>query len=113
MQAAVVVTWTKPVTGREARALEYGDQVNKFWAEQAKQGKCSQPELFFSEHGTGMWMVKGDRDALLQIHDTEESKMFLLQGDLLFENYSVDVCYTGDSAADYMAHYARALQAIG
>ncbi len=113
MQAAMVVTWTHPIAGREAKALEYGDQVMKYWQERAREGKCSEPEIFFSEHGTGLWMVKGDRDTLLQIHDTDEARLLTMKGDLLMEGFAIDFCYAGEAAADFMARYASALSAIG
>ncbi len=113
MQAAILVTWTHPVAGREAKALQYGDQVMKYWQARANEGKCSEPEIFFSERGTGMWIVKGDRDTLMQIHDTDDARLLTMNGGLLLEGFSVDFCYAGDAAADFMARYASALSTIG
>ena len=113
MQTAMVVTWTHPVPGREDKALAYGAEVTEFWNARAAEGKCSPPELFFSERGTGLWMVKGDRDTLLQIHDADEARLLTLKGELLLEGFSLDFCYAGDAAADYMTRYASALSTIG
>lgn len=112
MRSAMVATFSQPVRGRERQALEYGTEVTEYWGKQAAEGKCSQPELFFSEHGTGMWMVKGERDILMRIHDTDEARLLTLKGDLLLENFSIDFVYADDSAADYMNRYASALSAI-
>ncbi len=112
MQAAMVVTWTHPIAGREAKALEYGDQVMKYWQERAREGKCSEPEIFFSEHGTGLWMVKGDRDTLLQIHDTDEARLLTMKGELLLEAFTAEFFYAGEDAIDQMTRYGAALQAI-
>jgi hypothetical protein len=112
MQCAMVVTFSQPVRGREEKALAYGAEVMEFWGKRASEAKCSPPELFFSEHGTGLWMVKGDRDTLLQIHDTDEARLLTLKGDLLLEGFSLDFVYAGDAAADYMTRYATALTTI-
>jgi hypothetical protein len=112
MFAAMVVTWTHPMTGREAKALEYGAEVADFWGKRAAEGKCSEPELLFSERGTGLWMVKGDRDVLQKIHDTDEARLLTMKGELLLEGFSLDFCYAGDDAVDYMARYGSALAAI-
>lgn len=111
MQAAMVVTWTHPIAGRETKALEYGAEVQDYWGKRAAEGKCTEPELFFSERGAGLWMVKGDRDVLIQIHDTDEARMLTLKGGLLLEGFSVDFCYTGKAADDYLMQFGAALSA--
>lgn len=113
MQTAMVVTWTHPVPGREEKALAYGAEVMEFWGTRASEGKCSQPEMFFSERGTGLWMVRGDRDTLLQVHDTDEAQQLTLKGELLLEGFCLEFFYAGAAAADYMTRYASALSAIG
>jgi hypothetical protein len=113
MQFAMVVTWNQPVPGREDKALAYGAEVMEFWGKRASEGKCSEPELFFSDRGTGLWMVKGDWDTLKQIHDTDEGRQLTLKGGLLLEGFCLDFFYAGDDAADYMTRYATALSAIG
>jgi len=113
MQAAMVVTWAQPVPGREDKAMAYGAEVMDFWGKRASEGKCSPPELFFSERGTGLWIVKGDRDTLLQVHDSDEARLLTLKGELLLKDFSLDFAYTGDAAAEYMTRYATALSAIG
>lgn len=112
MQAAMVVTFSNPVVGREAKAIEYGAEVEDFWTARASEGKCSAPELFLTDSGTGIWMVKGDRDVLMQIHDSEAGHMLILKGELLLNDFRVEFYYAGDSAADQMVGYSSALSAI-
>lgn len=113
MQAAIVVTFTRPIVGRESKALAYGAEVNDFWGARAREGKCTEPELFITEAGSGMWMVKGDRDVLMQIHDSDEARMLTLKGEILLESFCLEFFVTGDSANDYMMRYQSALAAIG
>jgi hypothetical protein len=112
MYSAMVVTWTHPTLGREAKSLEYGAEVTDFWGKKAAEGKCTVPELFFSERGTGMWFVKGYRDTLMQIHDTDEARLLTMKGELLLDGFNLDICYAGDDAVDYMTRYGKALTAI-
>lgn len=74
------------------------ERQEDYWGKRAAEGKCTAPEMFFSERGTGLWMVKGDRDVLMQIHDTDEARMLTLKGELLLEAFSVDFCYAGEAA---------------
>jgi hypothetical protein len=113
MQAAVVVSWTHPVVGREAKAVEYGVEVQDYWHRLAQAGECSEPELFLSETGSGIWMVKGEQDTLMRLHDAEQARLLTLKGELLFEGFKLEVLYTGDSAAEHIARYQSALSAIG
>lgn len=112
MQTAMVATWTHPIAGREAKALEFGAEAMEFWSARASEGKCTEPEMFFSERGTGLWMVKGDRDTLTRIHDSDEGRLLALKGELLLEEYSLTFYYAGEDAADFMARYASALSTI-
>ena len=108
-----MVTWTHPFQGREEKALAYGAEVMEFWDKRSSEGKCSPPQMFFSERGTGFWMVTGERDTLMQIHDSDEARMLTFKGELLMENFSLDFFYAGDAAAEYMMLYAKALTAVG
>ena len=112
MKAAMVATWTEPVPGREMKALEFGVDVTAFWTKQAEAGKCSAPEMLFSERGSGMWIVKGDRDELLSIHDTEESQNLLARGQLLMSGFSIDFFTVDDASAAYLARYASLAAAV-
>ncbi|HEX8973676.1 hypothetical protein [Oryzihumus sp.] len=113
MQAALVVTWTHPIAGREQKSLDYAQEVQTFWSKQASEGRCSEPQLFFSERGTGLWVVTGERETLMQIHDSDEARLLTLKGELLLESFSADIVYAGDSAADYLMRYSSALATLG
>ena len=112
MKAAMVVSWTEPVPGREMKALEYGVDVTAFWTKQAEAGKCSKPEMLFSEHGNGMWIVKGDRGTLMSIHDTEEAQALTTRGQLLMSNFSLDFFTVDDASDAYLARYANLASAL-
>ncbi len=112
MKVAMVVTWTEPIPGREMKALEYGIDVTAYWTKQAEAGKCSKPEMLFSEHGNGMWIVKGDRETLMSIHDSEEAERLVARGQLLMSDFSVDFFTVDDATDAYLARYANLAEAL-
>jgi hypothetical protein len=112
MQTALVVMWTHPFPGREQKALAYGAEVMEFWGKKAEQGMCSAPHLFFAESGIGLWYVSGERDALMQIHDSDEARLLTMKGELLLESFKAEFFYAGEDAVDYMTRYGAALAAI-
>lgn len=112
MKAAMVVTWTEPIPGRETKALEYGVDVTTYWTNQAKAGKCSTPETYFSERGKGMWIVVGERDDLLAIHDTDESRDLIMRGQFFLNEFCVDFFTVGDASDAVLARYASLAGAL-
>lgn len=112
MQAAMIVSWDQPIPGREAKSLEYGAEVMDFWGKQAADGHCSPPEWFFSERGHGLWMVKGDRDKLLEIAGTEDATLLMVKGQLLLEHFCVDYYMAGEAADDFLGMYAKGIEAV-
>jgi hypothetical protein len=112
MQTAMVVTWREPFPGREMKALEYGMEVQAFWTEHAEAGRCSVPELFFSDRGTGMWMVKGDEAELQAIQATDAGQQLFVRGQLCLEGFSLDWFRAGDAVDAYMARYAEVAAAL-
>jgi len=113
VQAALVVTWTRTVVGREQLALDYGLEVKEYWAKLAAEGKCSPPELFFFSDGHGLWMVKGDVDTLWSIHVEEATQRLVAKGQLLLEDFAFDFVITGEDAEAYMLTMAAVGQDLG
>ena len=106
MKAAMIVHFDHPFPGREIRALEYGVEVNEFWGKLAAEGKCTQPEMFFSTSGHGLWMVKGDLETLEQLVSTEKVQKLLEKGGLLMDGFGYEFHFTGDAADAYLLRYA-------
>jgi hypothetical protein len=102
VQSAFIVTWTRPLAGREEKALDYGAEVREYWSKLAVEGKCSPPELFLFSNGHGLWMVKGDIDTLWSIHVEETTQRLVAKGQLLLEDFAFDFVTTGTDAEEYM-----------
>jgi hypothetical protein len=113
MDAALVVTWTAPLPGREKAALDYRTEVWEYWGKLAAEGKCSQPEIFLFSDGHGLWMVKGDIDTLWSIHVQETTQRLVRKGQLLLQDFAFDFPTTGKAADEYVAGYAAVAQELG
>lgn len=113
MEAAFITSWTQPVPGREQKALEYAGEANAYWSRKAQEGKCSEPEMFFSETGVGMWMIKGDHDVLADLMATEEVQLLTMEGGLLLKDFTATLYRTGDAARQFLATFGNALKVLG
>ena len=112
MDCAAVHTWSGMVSGREKEALDYGVEVNAYWSKLAAEGKCSEPEMFFT--GTrGTWMVKGDPDTLRELYAREVTQVLAAKGDFLLQNYNYEFVITGNAATEYLLLVAAAGQKLG
>ena len=60
MKVALVVTSGQPVVGREAQAIDSARAADAFWRNAAAEGKCSEPEWFWSSTAPAMTIVKGE-----------------------------------------------------
>jgi hypothetical protein len=95
--AAVITTWGRPVIGREAKSLEVFMDFLTFWAKQAADGKCSEPEPFFAtDASSGLAIVRGKSDALNEILDSEEYERLVTKGQFIVEDLKVHMYLAGD-----------------
>ena len=95
--AAVISTWGIPVRGREGKSLEVFMELMAFWSGKAAEGKCQQPEVFFSTDGShGVFVVKGRSDALMEVQESDEAQALLDKGHMIVEDLKTHWYYTGD-----------------
>ena len=105
MDTAFIISWKVPFPGREKQSLELAAQADEQWGKLAAEGKCTQPEWFFLPEGWGMWMVKGERRALEELVQTEESRRLLAKGTLLLQDWQWSLAETGSGAERFMTDY--------
>jgi hypothetical protein len=79
-KAAMVVTWTTTVPGREKAALAYAREVDDFYGKKAAEGLCTEPRWFWAPAGESLWIIEGEYDALLGILAMPEAQKFLVKG---------------------------------
>ena len=112
MDCAAIHTWSGMVPGREKEALDYAAEASAYWSKLVAEGKCSEPEMFFS--GTrGTWMVKGDPDTLRELYAREETQVLAAKGGFLLQDWDYEFAITGNAAAEYLLRVAAAGQGLG
>ena len=87
MKVALVVTSGLPVVGREAQAIGNGRQSDAFWRKAAAEGRCSEPETFWSSTGPTMTIVKGETEDLQMLMATAECQRLVMAAPLLFQDF--------------------------
>jgi hypothetical protein len=95
MKAALVVTWSAPLPGREKKALEYLREVNDFYGKLATEGKCTEPEWFMSAHGRRIWFVKGEYESLMDLMALPKVQEFIFTGDFLIRDFEYGITPIG------------------
>jgi hypothetical protein len=95
--AAIVSTWSVPIPGREAKALEVFTEFLGFIGKQAAAGRCQPAEPFFAADGSGGFaIVRGKSDALQEIFDSEENQRLLTKVQLYVQDAKAHMYYTGE-----------------
>ena len=94
--AALVSTWGSAVRGRETKALEVFMEFMQWWGKQAAEGKCSEPEAFFSTDGSGgMSIVRGKSDVLTELSSSDEALRLIAKGQLIVDDLKTHWYYAG------------------
>jgi hypothetical protein len=88
MKVALVITSGVPVVGREAQAIDHVRAADAFWRSAAAEGKCSEPEKFWSSTAPVMTIVKGEAEDLQRLMATPEYQRLLMAAPLRFQDYS-------------------------
>ena len=86
MKVALVVTSGVPVVGREAQAIDHARAADAFWRSAAAEGKCSEPEMFWSSTAPTMTIVKGEAEDMQMLMATPECQRMVMEAPLLFQD---------------------------
>lgn len=95
MKVALVFTSGQPVVGREARAIDHGRAADAFWRNAAAEGKCSEPETFWSSTAPAMTIVKGEAEDMHMLMATPECQRLIMAAPLLLQNVSWELRMCG------------------
>jgi len=95
--AALVTSWSQTKQGREAKAIESFTDFLVFFGKLAADGKCQEPEPFFSyDGGHGFAIVRGRSDVLQDVIESEEYEKILSKAQLCVNGLTVEMFATGD-----------------
>ena len=95
--AALVITWGGPVTGREGKSLEVFMESLGFYAQRAAEGKISNPEVYLAEDGSGgMLILKGKSDVLRELEESDEARKLLIKAHAIVNDLKSHWYLAGD-----------------
>jgi hypothetical protein len=107
---ALFATYLHPFPGREKEALELGMESAEFYGKLAAEGKCTPPEQFLSTAtGKVYWFVKGQRDELRKMMESDEGKMLNVKCIMLLEGYTVELVLANEELEELFTTYAGLL----
>ena len=95
MKVALVITSGVPVVGRESPAIDHVRAFEAFWRSAAAEGKCSEPERFWSSTAPVMTIVKGEAEDLQMLMATPEAQRLVMAAPLVFQNVSWELRWYG------------------
>jgi hypothetical protein len=107
MKAALVVTWSAPVPGREKKGLEYFRDVNDFFAKLAVEGKCTEPEFFVGPRDYKIWFVKGEYETLVGLLGLPKVQEFIFATSLTTQDFQYFIAPIGTD------EYLKAYEEVG
>jgi hypothetical protein len=97
--AALVVSWTRAVPGREAKALEALREALEWWGKQAAEGRCGRPRAFGAGDASGgMVMVEGRSDVLYELMESEQYRKRNSKAVMVADDFRAKLYYGGTDA---------------
>jgi hypothetical protein len=94
--AALVVSWTPAVPGREAKALEAFREALKWWGKQAAAGRCGMPRVFGAgDASDGRLLVEGRSDLLYELMESEEYRKLNSKAVMVADDFRAKLYYGG------------------
>ena len=102
--AALLLTYTKPIPGREGKAMEiFADALTTF-GKLAADGKCAEPEVFHHFIGGGMFIVKTeDFEAAHEILEMDDIRKMFDIAIFTVEDFNVEIVFTGERLMENMS----------
>lgn len=114
MDTALVFTWTGPVVGREAKAIDLFAESKDFFGKLAADGKCSELEVFFSPSAPfNFAMVRGSLVSIFEFIDTDEFRTFADKCYFLLEGWHYFTFVTGEQTQPFVERFAAVATELG
>ena len=100
--AALVVSYNTPLTGREAKAMEVFAGALTVFGTLAADGKCAEPEVFHHLIGGGMMIIKTESFEIayeIDVRKIVDTAVFTVS------DFGIEVMVTGEKLMSNMALY--------
>ena len=113
MEIGLITKYGKLVPGREQQAIELFTETKQFLEEQFKAGFITYYEPFFYGTGdleadAGFWLVKGERDKLLKVMETETYRWLMVKAQFVVEHLRVEWLTVGEGIPDQIERVSKA-----
>ena len=102
MKDAIIFTYTRPAVGREAKAMEGFTDAMTFFGKLAADGKCSEPMPYLAPSGRGMTIIRGDREALLEIIGSEDFAKQYMKVTFAVPDVTYEIVSAGEGVLEAM-----------
>lgn len=114
---ALIISWGRPVPGREGKAMESFATAQQHWEDLEKSNEIVSHRAYFgSMRGSaGFAILEGELDRLQGVQRSERFQRVLAKADVSVEDMRVDLVTGGSDAAvqNQMKLYTETLQEAG
>jgi hypothetical protein len=112
--AAIVLRYEGPTSGREAKALEVFSESLMIYGKLAAEGICAEPEVFHHLVGGGMMMVKTESlEKALEILEMEDVRKLLETALYAVDGFELELMVTGEKVMHNVALYGEVGAELG
>ena len=91
--AALFIGWGQPVRGREPQSVQVFNEAIQYYTELMRRGEIESFEpVALEAHGgdlQGFVLVRGDREKLDRLHQSEESQRLYARASFIIDNFGV------------------------
>jgi hypothetical protein len=104
--AALMLSYTRPIAGREAKAMEVFADALTIYGKLAADGHCAEPEVFHHLVGGGMFIIKTESvEKAYEIINMDHVRRLLDVAMFSVEDFDLEVVVTGDKLMENMGLY--------
>ena len=112
--AALMISYSRPTPGREAKAMEVFADALTLYGKLAAEGKCAEPEVFHHLVGGGMFLIRtADVEAAMEILDLDDIRHMLEVAMFAVEDFKVEILVTGEQVMENMSLYTAVGTELG
>jgi len=107
MDYALVFKWTRPIAGREAKALEVLADLRMYFGKLSAEGTVDEP-IVLMQINDGMMIVRGDMKVLSDIINRDDFITLMDKGLFVAEGFRFETFFTGELMEHRLGLYAEA-----
>ena len=104
--AALVISYTTPLPGREGKAMEVFADAFTIYGKLAADGMCDEPEVFHHLVGGGMFIIRTETIEIAnEILEMDDVRRMLNTAVLTVSDFDVEIMITGGKLMRNMSEY--------